>query len=90
MKLHAALFAKRASRNHRIGIKDVSVAFLQSNKYADGKVEYNCFKHPVMGECQYFEQDGHIYGNNAAPVMWANKSPHDFLNTKRDGGSFDA
>ena len=57
IKLHAvrtALFPKRASRNHQIGINDVSVAFLQSNKYTDGKVKYICFKHPVTGEWQYF------------------------------------
>ena len=50
------------------------MAFLQSNKYADGKVKRICFKHPVTGECtwQYFEQDGPIYGENSAPIMWGN------------------
>ena len=31
----------------RIAIKDVSTAFLQSDKYPKGTVKYVCFKHPL-------------------------------------------
>jgi len=43
-------------------MKDVSTAFLQSNKYPKGKVKYIAFKHPVTHKWIYFRQSGPIYG----------------------------
>ena len=64
VKIHAvrlALFRKR-SRTRIIAMKDVSTAFLQSNKYPKGKVKYIAFKHPVTHKWIYFRQSGPIYG----------------------------
>ena len=47
-----------------VGIKDVSVAFLQSHKY-EGFVKYICLKDPITGEWEYYRQSGPIYGEAA-------------------------
>ena len=49
---------------------DVSTAFLQSDKYADGHVKYAYFKDPVTNNLRYFVQSGPIYGESSAPVLW--------------------
>lgn len=54
----------------RCAIKDVSTAFLQSNKYPEGLVKYICFKHPITGLWVYYRQSGPIYGEASAPVRW--------------------
>ena len=54
----------------RIAIKDVSTAFLQSDKYPEGTVKYVSFKHPVTLEWQYFRQSGPLYGEKSASRRW--------------------
>ena len=54
----------------RIAIKDVSTAFLQSDKYAKGTVQYVCFKHPLTQQWRYFHQSGPLYGEKSASRRW--------------------
>ena len=60
--------------NHKegnmIAIIDVSTAFLQSNKFPEGKVKYVKFKNPITGETMYFKQFGPLYGEKSAPREW--------------------
>ena len=58
-------------RDRVIGVKDVSTAFLQSDKY-DGFVKYMTIKSPITGLWEYYEQSGPIYGEASAPVRWEN------------------
>ena len=55
-----------------MAIKDVSVAFLQSDKYPEGIIKYICFKWPLTGQWRYFKQSGPIYGEASAPIRWEN------------------
>ena len=48
--------------NRRIAIKDVSTAFLQSDKYPDGTVKYVSFKDPLTLKWHYYKQSGPLYG----------------------------
>ena len=64
--------AKRRSQGEEMAIKDISVAFLQSDPYPDGKVKYISFKHPVTYKWLYYRQTGPIYGEASAPVRWEN------------------
>ena len=57
-------------RNKRIAIKDIETAFLQSHKYENGQVKFICFKNPITGEWEYWEQSGPIYGEASAPARW--------------------
>jgi len=61
---------KRRRRGRITGIKDVSVAFLQSDPYPDGQIKYISLKNPITGSWQYFRQTGPIYGEASAPVRW--------------------
>ena len=67
--VRTALCRKR-TRTSIIAIKDVSTAFLQAHKYANGKYKFICFKHPVTGFWHYYRQSGPIYGEASAPVRW--------------------
>ena len=58
--------------NRRLAIKDVRTAFLQSNKFPEGIVEYISFKDPVTKVVEYFRQTGPVYGEAGAPVRWEN------------------
>ena len=61
----------RLNRGTRqIAIKDVSTAFLQSDKYPEGTVKYVSFKHPLTLEWQYFRQSGPLYGEKSASRRW--------------------
>ena len=62
----------RPNRRDRVlAVKDVSTAFLQSNKY-EGFVKYMSVKNPITGLWEYYEQSGPIYGEASAPVRWEN------------------
>jgi hypothetical protein len=62
----------RPNRRDRVlGLKDVSTAFLQSNKY-QGFVKHMAVKNPINGMWEYYEQSGPIYGEASAPVRWEN------------------
>ena len=52
--------------NRRIALKDVSTAFLQSNKYPDGTTKYVCFKDPLTKQWKYYRQSGSLYGEKSA------------------------
>jgi hypothetical protein len=54
----------------RIAIKDVSTAFLQSDKYPKGTIKYVCFKHPLTQQWEYFRQSGPPYGKKSASRRW--------------------
>ena len=56
--------------NRRIALKDVSTAFLQSNKYPDGTVKYVSFKDPLTNEWKYYRQSGPLYGERSATKRW--------------------
>ena len=72
VKLDAVRLAmfKRRKHGRIMGIKDVSTAFLQSNKYGGGQYKIVCFRNPLTGEWMYFKQYGPIYGEASAPVRW--------------------
>ena len=55
-----------------MALKDVSTAFLQSEKYSNGMCKYLSIKNPITGEILYFRQDGPIYGEASAPARWEN------------------
>ena len=57
-------------KNRRLAVKDVSTAFLQSDRYPEGVVKYMCIKDPVSLTWRYFEQSGPIYGEASAPIRW--------------------
>ena len=61
---------RKGRGNRRLAMKDICVAYLQSNPYPDGMVKYVCFKHPVTLEWQYFRQSGPIYGEASSAVRW--------------------
>ena len=50
----------------KAGVKDVSTAFLQADKYPDGTHKYMNFKDPLTKEWRYFKQSGPIYGEKSA------------------------
>ena len=54
----------------RIAIKDVSTAFLQSNKYPEGTVKYVSFKCPLQNIWKYYRQSGPLYGEKSASKRW--------------------
>jgi hypothetical protein len=54
----------------RIAIKDVSTAFLQSDKYPKETVKYVCFKHPLTQQWEYLRQSGPLYGGESASRRW--------------------
>ena len=56
--------------NRRIAIKDVSTAFLQSDKYPDGTVKYVSFKDPLTLKWHYYKQSGPLYGEKSASRRW--------------------
>lgn len=58
----------RGSR--RIALKDVSTAFLQSNKYPDGTTKYVSFKDPLTKQWKYYRQSGPLYGEKSATRRW--------------------
>jgi hypothetical protein len=61
----------RLNRGKRkIGVKDVSTAFLQADKYPDGTHKYINFKDPLTKEWRYFKQSGPIYGEISAQRRW--------------------
>jgi hypothetical protein len=65
------MLLSRANRGtRRIAIKDVRVAFLQSDKFAPDIIKYISFKDPVTKVVEYFRQTGPIYGEAGAPVRW--------------------
>ena len=73
VKLHAVrtlLFSQRNLSNRVTKIRDVSVAFLQSNKFKDGKVKFLWYRNPITGFKEYYSQDGPIYGEASAPALW--------------------
>jgi hypothetical protein len=53
-----------------IMVIDVSYAFLQSNRYPNGKYKYMYFRHPVTKAWMVAKQHGPIYGENSAPARW--------------------
>ena len=57
-------------RNRKLAVKDISTAFLQSDRYEGGMVKYVSVKSPITGEIEYYEQHGPIYGEASAPVRW--------------------
>ena len=57
-------------RERKIGVKDVSTAFLQANKYPDGTHKYINFEDPPTKEWRYFKQSGPIYGEKSAQRRW--------------------
>ena len=56
--------------DRRIALKDVSTAFLQSNKYPDGTVKYVSFKDPLTKTWKYYRQSGPLYGEKSATRRW--------------------
>ena len=56
--------------DRRIALKDVSTAFLQSNKYPDGTVKYVSFKDPLTKSWKYYRQSGPLYGEKSATRRW--------------------
>ena len=73
VKLHAVrtlLFSQRNLSNRVTKIRDVSVAFLQSNKFKDGKIKFLWYRNPITGFKEYYSQDGPIYGEASAPALW--------------------
>ena len=73
VKLHAVrtlLMSRRNLPNRVTKVRDVSVAFLQSNKFEDGKVKFLWYRNPITGCKEYFSQDGPIYGEASAPALW--------------------
>ena len=62
--------SRRNLPNRVTKVRDVSVAFLQSNKFEDGKVKYLWYRNPITGCKEYFSQDGPIYGEASAPALW--------------------
>jgi hypothetical protein len=68
-QIRASLFRNNRG-NRRIAVKDVSTAFLQSDKYPEGIVKYLKMKNPVNGQWEYWQQLGPIYGESSAPARW--------------------
>ena len=60
--MRLTLFRANRGTTRKIMTKDISTAFLQSDPYPDGQKKYICFRHPVTGQWEYFEQSGPIYG----------------------------
>ena len=54
----------------RIALKDVSTAFLQSDKYPDGTIKYVSFKDPLTKQWRYYKQSGPLYGEKSATKRW--------------------
>ena len=54
----------------RIALKDVSTAFLQSNKYPEGTNKYVSFKDPLTKKWRYYRQSGPLYGEKSATKRW--------------------
>ena len=69
--IRTALFRKGRG-DRQIAIKDVKVAYLQSDPYPEGTFKYVSFKHPVTQEWSYYRQSGPIYGEGSAAVRWEN------------------
>ena len=65
-----ALFRRRRLPTRVVWVKDISTAFLQSDKYGDGIYKYVSFKDPVTKKIEYYRQSGPIYGEASAPVRW--------------------
>lgn len=55
--VRALLFRPNRGRR-KLSLKDVKTAFLQANKYADGKVKYIYFRDPVTKGLVYYKQSG--------------------------------
>lgn len=55
-------------RGRRLAI--IKTAFLQSDRYDDGHNKFICFKNPISGKWEYWEQSGPIYGEASAPARW--------------------
>ena len=66
------LLSRPGRGNRRLAIKDVRVAFLQSDKFPDDVIKYISFKDPVTKAVEYFRQTGPVYGEAGAPVRWEN------------------
>lgn len=61
---------RRNRGDRRIALKDVSTAFLQSNKYPDGTVKYVSFKDPLTKTWKHYRQSGPLYGEKSATRRW--------------------
>ena len=61
---------RRGRHNRRLAIKDVRVAFLQSDKFPPGIVKFIVFTWPLTGEKRFFRQRGPVYGEASAPIRW--------------------
>ena len=59
---------KRGERT--LAVKDVSTAFLQSDRYEPGMTKFCSIKDPLTGKWHYYEQLGPIYGEASAPIRW--------------------
>jgi len=57
---------------------DISTAFLQANKFKDGKVKYTYWKDLFTGRIRCFEADGPQYGECSAPIYWLD-TLHEFM-----------
>jgi hypothetical protein len=70
LKTIRLVILRRGRGNRRLAIKDVRVAFLQSDGFPDQVVKFLVFKWPLTGEKRYFRQLGPIYGESSAPIRW--------------------
>ena len=53
-----------------LAVIDVSYAFLQSNRFEDGKVKYTFWKDVLTGKMRAFRASGPQYGERSAPTRW--------------------
>ena len=63
---------RRRRHGRALGIKDVSIDFLQADSYPDGTIRYICFRDPVTHVWNYYRQIGptYVYGEVSAPKRW--------------------
>ena len=57
-------------RDKRVVVIDVSQAFLQANKFEDGKFKYTYWKDKLTGQTRAFRSTGPQYGEASAPSRW--------------------
>lgn len=83
----------RKDLKHHVMIKDISTAFLQSDKFPEGKLKYIYFKNPFTNQLEYFAQNGPIYGEASAPRRWEDTfapwlEKQGFVRAKNERGVF--
>ena len=70
LKTIRLIVLRQGRGNRRLAIKDVRVAFLQSDKFPPHIVKFMVFTWPLTGEKRFFRQRGPCYGEASAPIRW--------------------